>query len=161
MYSNYQPNEREELFFPLSLPIIRVSIVHEKTLELKPIENYLSLVVIAQAILGDKDREYFVGILLDVKNCPLAIHVISIGTVAESIAHPREVFKEAIVYGASGIVLIHNHPHGDPNPSSSDTQRTKQLVEAGKIIGIPIVDHLIIGNGTSKHYSFRNNGFKF
>ncbi|NLL69779.1 MAG: hypothetical protein GX238_01465, partial [Epulopiscium sp.] len=72
---------------------------------------------------------------------------VTIGSINSSIVHPREVFKEAIQRSAAHIILLHNHPSGDPSPSREDVQVTKRIIEAGELLGIPVLDHIIIGNG--------------
>lgn len=92
------------------------------------------------------DREHFRAAYLDRKNHVISIETISIGGLHSSIVHPREVFKPAVKKSAAGIILIHNHPSGDPSPSAEDVEVTKRLTEAGKIMGIDIIDHVIIGD---------------
>lgn len=98
--------------------------------------------------LGELDREYFVVMCLDVKNQPTAINVCHIGSLNASIVHPREVMKTAILSNSASIIVAHNHPSGQPEPSQEDIDVTKRLVEAGSIIGIDVMDHLIIGEDT-------------
>ena len=93
------------------------------------------------------DREHFKAMLLNTKNHCLSIETISIGSLNASIVHPRELFKLAVKKSAAALILAHNHPSGDPNPSREDIEITKRLAEAGKIMGIEVLDHLIIGNG--------------
>lgn len=93
------------------------------------------------------DREMFCSIYLSRKNDVLAIHSVSIGGLASSLVHPREVFKPAFLTSAAAIILVHNHPSGDPTPSPEDLKVTKRLTEAGKLLGIEILDHVIIGLG--------------
>ncbi|MFW5992118.1 MAG: RadC family protein [Halanaerobiaceae bacterium] len=92
-------------------------------------------------------QEVFKLILLDVKNQIIARPMISKGGLTSSFVHPREVFKEAINYSAAAIILVHNHPSGVPDPSREDIKITKKLIESGKIIGIDVLDHIIIGDG--------------
>ncbi len=91
------------------------------------------------------DREQFMMVALDTKNQPVAINVCSVGSLNASIVHPREVFKVAILSNAASIIVAHNHPSGDVKPSAEDLNITKRLVECGKLMGISVVDHLIIG----------------
>jgi len=102
------------------------------------------------------DREHFRAVYLDRKNQIISIETISIGGLASSIVHPREVFKPAVKKSAAGIILVHNHPSGDPSPSQEDIEVTRRLVEAGRIIGIEIVDHIIIGD--RDYLSMRGRG---
>lgn len=102
------------------------------------------------------DREHFVALLLNVKNQLIARELISIGTLNSSSVHPRELFKPAIRRSAASIILVHNHPSGDPEPSREDREVTKRLMEAGKIIGIEVLDHLVIGD--NKFVSLKAKG---
>jgi DNA repair protein RadC len=103
----------------------------------------------------DVQKELFYILLLNSANQIFREHVVSEGLLNSSLVHPREVFKKAISESANSIILMHNHPSGNPNPSQSDLQITKQLKEAGKIIGINVLDHLIIAG--DKYYSFMQN----
>lgn len=98
-------------------------------------------------------KEYFKIAILDTKNQILAIENISIGTLNASLVHPRDVFKIAIKRNANSIILIHNHPSGDPNPSNEDISITNRLIDAGNLIGIKVLDHIIIGD--NKYISFK------
>jgi DNA repair protein RadC len=100
--------------------------------------------------LKDKKQEFFYILLLDSKNKIIKKELISIGTLNSSIIHPREIFKPAINESANSIILIHNHPSGDVNPSDEDIQITKILIEAGNLLGIKILDHIIIGKESFK-----------
>ena len=109
-----------------------------------------------------KQEELWV-LLLDTKNNAIDAVMVTRGLVDRSQAHAREIFREAIVKNATHIVLAHNHPSGDPMPSVADINMTKSIVEAGKIIGIEVTDHVIIGKmeGTKRevdYYGFRENG---
>ncbi len=101
-------------------------------------------------MLSDEMRNYkkevLKVVLLDTKNVPIAVKEISVGTLNSSLAHPREVFKEAIKESAYSIILVHNHPSGNPEPSKEDLEMTKNIIEIGKIINIPIIDHVIVGD---------------
>ncbi len=106
---------------------------------------------------ADCDRECFVVFLLNVKNRIIAKEVISLGILDGSLIHPREVFKAAVCAGAASILVAHNHPSGDPSPSGQDREVTTRLREAGKLLGIPLTDHVIVGAGTNEHFSFRSS----
>jgi DNA repair protein RadC len=106
---------------------------------------------------ADRDREAFIVLLLDVKHRVIAEEVVSIGILDGSLIHPREVFKAAVAGSAAGIIVAHNHPSGDPKPSGQDAEVTKRLRKAGEILGIPVVDHVIVGP-TGGHFSFREGG---
>lgn len=106
-------------------------------------------------ILKDETQEKFLAIFLDTKKKLISYKVLFIGTVDFSLVHPREIFKEAYRLSASSIIVMHNHPSGEVDPSQDDLNVTNQLVSIGKIMGIPIIDHIIIGN--NKYYSFLEN----
>lgn len=99
--------------------------------------------------IGKEKKEHFVILYFDTKN-NLIFDEISIGTLNASLVHPREVFSKAILNNASYIVVAHNHPSGDPTPSSEDINTTKRLIDSGKLLGISVVDHIIV---TKNNYS--------
>ena len=101
------------------------------------------------------DREYLLVISVDSKGRPLAIEIVSIGTVNATLAEPREIFKHAILANAAGIILVHNHPSGDCTPSEEDEEMTRRINESGKLLGILVRDHVIIGDG---YFSFHEEG---
>jgi DNA repair protein RadC len=101
-------------------------------------------------------KEYFKIMLLDTKNNVKKVSEISVGSLNSSIVHPREVFYEAVVNLASSIILVHNHPSGDCEPSHEDIVLTNRLDESGKILGIRVLDHIIIGDGV--YFSFKEEG---
>jgi DNA repair protein RadC len=103
---------------------------------------------IANLVVGrlkDKKKEYFLAILLDTRNQLIKVAEISIGGLDRNIVHPREVFKEAISASAAGVIFVHNHPSGDVEASADDIALTKRLAQAGDIVGIDVLDHIIIG----------------
>lgn len=106
--------------------------------------------------LKDADREHFYALLLNTKNGVLAIELISIGSLNASIVHPREILKPAIKVSAAGIILVHNHPTGDPTPSREDIEFTRRFAKCGELIGIELLDHIVIGNG--HFYSLKEHG---
>ncbi len=101
-------------------------------------------------------REHFIVLLMDMKNHVIAMPTISIGGLSASLVHPREVFREAVRHSAATVILAHNHPSGDPAPSMEDRNVTNQMVKAGDVMGIPVVDHIIIGD--NKFISFKELG---
>ncbi len=105
---------------------------------------------------GNRRVEQFGVLLLDTKHRVLRSTVLSIGTLDASIVHPREVFREAVAGGAAAIVLFHNHPSGDPEPSSEDTRLTERLTAAGVLMGINVLDHVILGD--ARYFSYREKG---
>ncbi|MCX7785207.1 MAG: DNA repair protein RadC [candidate division WOR-3 bacterium] len=101
-------------------------------------------------------KEHFVVFYLDVRNQEIKREIISIGSLNASLVHPREVFEPAIRNAAAQIILAHNHPSDNPEPSDDDLAITKRLVEAGKILGIEVLDHIIVAK--SRFYSLKENG---
>ena len=106
-------------------------------------------------LFSNKKQEYFYVLYLDNRNNLIERKLLFMGTINRSIVHPREIFKEAYLTSASKIICMHNHPSGDINPSSEDIRLTKSLIEIGKLQGIMVADHLIIGD--DNYYSFYQN----
>ncbi|MDY2679468.1 MAG: DNA repair protein RadC [Lentihominibacter sp.] len=92
-------------------------------------------------------KEHFVSLMINAKGEIIEETEVSIGDLCSSSTHPREVFVDAVKRSAGSVVFLHNHPSGDPSPSDTDIQTTKRLIEAGTILGIPVLDHIIIGDG--------------
>jgi len=101
-------------------------------------------------------KEVFKVILLNAKNHMIRCMDISVGSLTASIVHPREVFSEAVKSGCAGLLFVHNHPSGDPEPSTEDVDTTLRLVDSGKILGIKVLDHVIIGDG--RYVSLKEKG---
>ena len=105
----------------------------------------------AATLLGprllDKKKEHFLALLLDNRRRLIRISPVAIGSLSATLVHPRELFKDAIAASAAAILVAHNHPSGDPEPSAHDVEITARLVEAGRLLGIEVVDHLILGTG--------------
>ncbi|MEX1258147.1 MAG: JAB domain-containing protein [Gemmatimonadota bacterium] len=110
------------------------------------------------SFIGRKDREHFVVVHLSTKHRPVAIETISIGCLSSALVHPREVFKSAVLANSDCIVIGHNHPSGELEPSPEDRAVYRQLTEAGKIMGIRVLDFLIVNE--SKWYSLTQEGVK-
>ena len=110
-----------------------------------------------EGILSDESVEVFLILCLTTKHSPIAYHELSRGTLDAALVHPREVFKVAFLANAACLILAHNHPSGDPTPSSEDLTLTKTLAEAGNLLGVKIIDHIIIGRDGGYH-SFRERG---
>ena len=107
------------------------------------------------------DREWLRVVLLNVKQQLIKVATVSQGSVNESLAHPREMFKPAIVLSAYSFILVHNHPSGDPSPSEADMRLTRRILEASRILQINLLDHVIIGTpapGRSSYFSFKEGG---
>ena len=103
-----------------------------------------------------QQREHFAIILLNIKHHILSMPFISIGSLTASVVHPREVFKAAVQNSAAAMILVHNHPSGDPSPSKEDLNITRQLMEAGKLMDIPVLDHIVLGD--NKYISLKEEG---
>ncbi|OPY55796.1 MAG: hypothetical protein A4E55_02384 [Pelotomaculum sp. PtaU1.Bin035] len=114
-------------------------------------------VEIMRRFLEDIDREVFAIACLNTKNEPLCVSVVSLGTLSSTTVHPREVFKVALLANAASVIIFHNHPSGDPSPSSEDKSITKRLSEAGELLGISVLDHVVIGSG-GRFTSFKEAG---
>ena len=129
------------------LPIYRVALVRKSSQPsmLNRINTPRNVYEIASSYLEGADREHFVVIMLDTKNQVIGINTVAIGVLASCPIHPREVFKPAILANAARIILLHNHPSGDVTPSQDDLLLTRRLKEAGEILGIQVVDHVILG----------------
>jgi DNA repair protein RadC len=125
------------------------------------INNPVAVASILQAVLRaesliDRDKEHFWTIGLNTRNVVKYVDLVSLGTLNASLIHPREVFRLAVMEGAANIILSHNHPSEDPEPSEEDIRITKRLVEAGKILGIEVLDHIIVTN--NHNLSFKAQG---
>jgi DNA repair protein RadC len=151
------------------VPIYRVALIREATL-LWPrpqFRNSEDVAGFVRQAIGDTDREHFVVIMLDRKHRLIGANTVSIGSATASVVHPREVFKPAlaptpeqalwqqtVVHNAVAVLFGHNHPSGDPAPSQEDRALTQRLVDCGKLLGIQVLDHVIVGDGTSAYLSF-------
>lgn len=109
--------------------------------------------------IQNERRELFIVILQDAKGCVLCHEVVAIGTLSNALVHPREVFYPAIRHNAASFILVHNHPSGDPTPSPQDFEVTRSLIDASRLMGIPINDHIIVGN--PRYVSLRQQGVIF
>lgn len=111
---------------------------------------------LVQGRLRDKKKEHFLALLIDTRGQLIRTAEISVGSLDSSIVHPREVFKEAISASAASVIFVHNHPSGDPQPSEDDIKLSQRLAQAGEIVGIDVLDHVIIGE--KKHVSLKRQG---
>lgn len=109
--------------------------------------------------MRDYDREHFVVVWLDTKHHVLGHETVSVGSLDAALAHPREVFKGAVLRSAAAVILAHNHPSGDPTPSGEDIELTYRLAEAGRLLGIEVLDHIVIGD--HRFVSLRERGVRF
>jgi len=130
----------------------------KRVFQIRPLEKtviespQMAAAVLSSELMWQKN-ERFAVLLLDVKNRLLGTQIVTIGTATETLIHPREVFREAIKQGANRLIIAHNHPSGGLEPSPEDLESTEQLLKGGQYLGIPLLDHLILGNGN--HQSIR------
>lgn len=108
-----------------------------------PVARPEHFVHLARRIVSDDAREHFLALYLDGRHRPVGHSVVSVGTATASLVHPREVFQSALMLGAVALLVGHNHPSGDPRPSSEDEHLTKRLVQAGQLLGVRLLDHVI------------------
>lgn len=138
-------------------PVIRVQLVRESSERRESISGPLKAAKVAEHFLGLCDREQLIVLMLTAKNDLIGVHVASIGNLTSAIVCPREVFKAAILANACSIIVAHNHPSGDPEPSTEDYGVTRTLKAAGTLLGIPLEDHIVIGS-PGRYVSFRDLG---
>jgi DNA repair protein RadC len=105
----------------------------------------------------ERDKEHFYVMHLSIRSEVKLVEVVSVGTLTSSLVHPRETFRRAIVEGAASIIIAHNHPSGEADPSDEDTKITKNMFEAGQILGIKMLDHIIFTDKNKNFFSFREN----
>lgn len=158
----FTPLENDPLsneVIPYDVAVYRVALVRESSLQVPEGRLHTSheAASLIRRHLQGADREHFIALMLNRKNAIIGINTVSVGTLTASLCHPREVFKPAILSNAASIICAHNHPSGDVQPSSEDRILTKRLVEAGKLLGINVVDHIIVGDGTTAYFSFADN----
>ena len=151
LYNQKQRNQTKKGNVPAKrVNIVRLQMVKECSVLYKnrvirsPEDGY----ELFKQFLGDVDREHFVVACLDTKNQPTALNVCHVGSLNSFIVHPREVMKPAVLSNAAGILIGHNHPSGNPEPSQEDINVTKSLKEVGEIMGIDLLDHIILGEDT-------------
>ena len=140
------------------LNVVRVKLIDDTPLfgnEL--IQSADDAIFLMQKELRNCDRETFCALHLNAKGKPLSMSVVSVGSLNSTLVHPREVFKASILSNAAAVIFMHNHPSGDLTPSEDDKRTTKQLEKAGKILGIRVVDHIIVGENKENYYSFHAN----
>jgi len=142
----------------MKIDVVRLEVVKEKSVEYgtRQIRCAEDLADLGQKLIGKADREVFIVVCMNAQNGINAINVVSIGSLTASIVSAREVFKLAVVSNSAAIALMHNHPSGSVKPSKEDIEITKQLIEAGKLLDIDVVDHIIVSEGN--HYSFLDKG---
>lgn len=141
------------------IPLVKLRVVKERDLPYGKLCVYNSeqVVKLANQIVKGADREYVMVISCDSQNMPVAIEVISIGTLTEAKVAGREVYKHAVTNSAASIIFVHNHPSGNPAPSKTDYLMTKKLQMAAELLDIQFLDHIIIGE-EGLYYSMKENG---
>ena len=134
-----------------------LTIKEEVNQYLRPFTRYTSPEQVFDTFnfLRRETKEYFFAIHLDGKNRICCVDEVSVGSLNQSVVHPREVYKTALLSSAAALILVHNHPTGDPSPSREDIEITRRLKEAGEIIGVKLLDHIIIGDS---YLSFVSQG---
>lgn len=118
-----------------------------------------SVVTLLRKIVPDNVREHLLAIYLDGTHTPIAYYIVATGNANACPVHPREVFQPAILAGATALIVAHNHPSGSVEASPEDRDMTRRLIEAGKLLGVPLLDHVIFTE--SEHYSFRDRSCLF
>ncbi len=145
----------------LRTAFVREAIVQYRGRGLKvetPIREPMQAVRLARRVVRDEAREHFLALYLDGRHKPIAHSVVSIGTATASLVHPREVFQAAVLSGAVGLIVLHNHPSGDPSPSREDQDVASRLQKAGKILGIQLLDAITWTHRNSEYVSLRERG---
>ena len=140
------------------LNVVRVKLIDDTPLfgnEL--IQSADDAIFLMQKELRNCDRETFCALHLNARGKPLSMSIISIGELTSTIVHPREVFKASILSNAAAVIFMHNHPSGELAPSEEDRKTTKRMEAAGKLLGIRVVDHIIVGENKENYYSFHAN----
>lgn len=143
------------------VPILRVQLVHDPRPTLystSELTNANQAFDILRRYIEHEDREHLAVLMLDVKCRILGLHTVSIGSINSAIVCSREVFKAAILANSTGIIVAHNHPSGDPSPSPEDIQVTRLLKDAGEVLDIHLMDHLIIGHEGAYHSMKHHSG---
>lgn len=140
----------------ISLRVVKESSVLYEGSDGRKISSPSDVRTLVKPFFEGLDREKFLVIYLNTKNEPNAIHTVSIGCLNSSIVHPREVYKGAMMTNAAAVIFAHNHPSGNPKPSQNDKNITNRLVDAGEILGINVVDHLVIGSDED-YFSFKEH----
>jgi len=134
------------------IPVVRVALVRERTVvsETRTIRTPNDAALVVREAIGDYDREAFVILLLNTKHRVVSLHIAGVGTLDSAPTGPREVFRAAILAGAKAVTFGHNHPSDDPTPSTANLHLMRRLVKAGDLLGIPVLDHVIIGERESR-----------
>ncbi|MCM0648426.1 DNA repair protein RadC [Clostridium swellfunianum] len=153
-------NENKKSKIPAKrVSVVSIKIVRESSVlyEGRTIGTPSDAAELGRRFLEDSDREKLIVCCLDTKNQPISVSIVSVGSLNSSIFHPREIFKTGVLSNAASVIVFHNHPSGITDPSTEDIEATKRIKEAGKIIGIEVLDHIIVGQG-NKFCSMKEKG---
>ncbi|MCL6522986.1 MAG: DNA repair protein RadC [Firmicutes bacterium] len=142
----------------MRVEVVRVELVRERSVSYagRTIRSPRDAVRMVRPLIERSDRERFVALYLSTRRTVHAIHEVGVGDIDSAPAHPREVFTAALLANAAAVIVAHNHPSGDPEPSPDDVAVTKRLVEAGRLLGVELLDHLVIGDRA--YVSLRERG---
>lgn len=132
----------------INIVTVKMEKVKSMLVDNKQVTSPQDVYEIIKKYLDGADREHLVLLTLNTKNAINSITTVSIGSLNSSVVHPREVFKTAILTNASSIIMAHNHPSGDPAPSREDINITERIKEGGKLLGINLLDHVVIGDNS-------------
>lgn len=160
-----EDSSKDEAMKNPRVPRYVVTLVKERSVNVEEYGRVSNAKLAADAArvvaMEQADRELFMVVTVDTKNRIIGINVVSIGSLSASVVHPRETLKMSILQNASAIILIHNHPSGDPTPSSEDRAMTARIVKAGEIMGIKVLDSIVLGDkelGYAEYFSFQEAG---
>lgn len=151
----------DALSTPYAIPRYSVGLIREGTISIQEyptISCSKEFADVFGTMFEQYDREHFSIACIDAKHKIIGFHTIAVGTLTTALVHPREVFKTAILLSSASCALFHNHPSGDPTPSREDRELTKRLEQAGELLGIHVLDHIIFG-ANNRYYSFADEGF--
>ncbi|SHO54157.1 JAB domain-containing protein [Anaerocolumna xylanovorans] len=147
---------------PFKLNVVSIRLVKDAPIySERPIKTPLDAVDVIGSRLCEMDREVLCVINLKTDGTPINCHIVSVGTLNETIASPREMFKTSILSNAANIILLHCHPSGSLKPSSEDFKLTDRMIKLCGLMGIPLLDHIIVGGSNSRYFSFRDNEILF
>jgi len=139
----------------------RIALVRDEVVDAGPWDAHVrtsgDVATFMMPLLSDLDREVFWVLMLDARHYVCGVHLVSVGSLTTAVVHPREVFKALVASNAAAAILVHNHPSGDPTPSAEDRAVTQRLREAGDLLGIPVLDHIVLGE-SGRYRSFADDG---
>ena len=153
MYESKKTVKEYQTYLNIRLEIVRENPV--KYIQMRSADHIFNEF---QESMLKSPNEIFKAVHLNSKNVILGVETISIGSLTSSLVHPREVFKGAIINNSASILFMHNHPSGDPKPSNEDIEITQRLKQAGDILGIKVLDHIIFGDFKNPYFSFVDEG---